>query len=215
MYNYNPKLTSEGLLPNPRQNYGGITRAITTEVDFDRTNIEYVEFWLMDPFLPGENGKVLDGIFNENNTTGGKFFLNLGDISEDVMKDGSHAFENGLPADGDPTETSENEWGRITRQQYLLPAFDNSATSRVNQDVGFDGLKNEEEASYFKNRFLDRLTLSPTAKNALLLDVSADGFQYYLDSKFDQDNAKILERYKKFNGMEGNTPVTADQNPAS
>ncbi len=212
MYNYNPGLTTEGLLPNPRQNYGGVTRAITTEVDFDRTNIEYVEFWMMDPFLPGENGKVLDGIFNQNNTTGGKLFLNLGDISEDVIKDGSHAFENGLPSDGDPAETSANEWGRITRQQFLLPAFDNSATARVNQDVGFDGLKNEDEATYFKGRFLDRLSISPAAKNALTQDVSADGFQYYLDSKFDQANTKILERYKKFNGNEGNTPVSADQN---
>ncbi len=126
MYNYNPNLDINGFLPNPELNYGGVTRAITTEVDFDRTNIEYIEFWLMDPFLPGENGRVLDGVFNQNNTTGGKLFLNLGDISEDIMKDGSHAFENGLPADGDPAETGQNEWGRITRKQFLIPAFDNS-----------------------------------------------------------------------------------------
>ena len=210
MYNYNPNLTSEGLLPNPRSNYGGVTRAITTEVDFDRTNIEYIEFWMMDPFLPGENGKVLDGIFNQNNTTGGKLFLNLGDISEDVLKDGSHAFENGLPADGDPAGTNQNEWGRITRQQFLIPAFDNSTSSRVNQDVGLDGLKNEDEATYFKSRFLDRLTVSPSVKNAIEQDVSADAFQYYLDSRFDESGTKILERYKKFNGTEGNTPVSAD-----
>lgn len=212
MYNYNPNLTQEGLLPNPRLNYGGVTRAITTEVDFDRTNIEYIEFWLMDPFLPGENGKVLDGIFNRNNTTGGKLFINLGDISEDIIKDGSHSFENGLPADGEPSETNQNEWGRITRQQFLIPAFDNSTSSRVNQDVGLDGLKNEDEATYFKNRFLDRLNVSPAVKNTISQDVSADAFQYYLDSKFDEANAKILERYKKFNGTEGNTPVSADPN---
>ena len=212
MYNYSPNLTSEGLLANPRQNFGGVTRAITTEVDFDRTNIEYIEFWMMDPFLPGENGKVLDGIFNQNNTTGGKLFLNLGDISEDVMKDGSHAFENGLPADGDPTKTSTNEWGRITKQQFLLPAFDNAASARANQDVGLDGLKNEDEASFFKTRFLDRLTVSAAAKNSILQDVSADEFQYYLDPNFDASNAKILERYKKFNGIEGNTPATSDAN---
>lgn len=210
MYNYNPSLTSQGLLPNPRLNYGGVTRAITTEVDFDRTNIEYIEFWMMDPFLAGENGRVLDGIFNQNNTTGGKLFLNLGDIAEDVMKDGSHSFENGLPADGDPTGTNQNEWGRITRQQFLIPAFDNSPSSRVNQDVGLDGLKNEDEVGYFRNRFLDRLTVSPEARNAIEQDVSADAFQYYLDARFDQADVKILERYKKFNGTEGNTPVSAD-----
>lgn len=212
MYNYNPNLTFDGLLPDPEKNYGGVTRAITTEVDFDRTNIEYVEFWMLDPFIEGENGRVLDGIFNENNTTGGKLFLNLGDISEDVMKDGRHAFENGLPADGDPSKTSSNEWGRITREQYLLPAFDNSESSRENQDVGLDGLKNSDEAGFFQSRFLDRLSVSQEARNRINQDVSADLFQYYLDEQFDQNNVKILERYKKFNGMEGNTPVTASQN---
>lgn len=212
MYNYNPNLTFEGFLPNPRSNYGAITRAITTEVDFDRTNIEYIEFWMLDPFISGENGKVLDGKFNQNNTTGGKLFLNLGDISEDIMKDGRHAFENGLPADGNPDETSSNEWGRITREQFLIPAFDNSATSRQNQDVGLDGLKNEEEASFFNNSFLSKLNVSAEARNKILQDVSADGFQYYLDDKFDQNNIKILERYKNFNGHEGNTPATINEN---
>jgi cell surface protein SprA len=210
MFNYNPNLDSDGLLPNPRLNYGGITRAITTEVDFDRTNIEYIEFWMMDPFIKGENGKVLDGIFNENNTTGGKLFLNLGDISEDVMKDGAHAFENGLPTDGDASKTGQNEWGRITREQFLIPAFDASESSRANQDVGLDGLKNNDEEAFFKSRFIDRLNVSAAARTSILQDVSADDFQYYLDEKFDAANVKILERYKKFNGMEGNTPVAID-----
>lgn len=210
MFNYNPNLTFDGYLPNPRQNYGAVTRAITTEVDFDRTNIEYIEFWLMDPFIQGENGRVLDGVFNQNNTTGGKLFLNLGDISEDIMRDGSHAFENGLPADGDASKTGQNEWGRITREQFLIPAFDNSESSRQNQDVGLDGLKNDDEPIFFKSRFLDRLNVSPAARNAITQDVSGDKFQYYLDDSFDQTDVKILERYKKFNGMEGNTPVSAD-----
>ncbi|EFQ79254.1 T9SS outer membrane translocon Sov/SprA [Algoriphagus machipongonensis] len=212
MYNYNTNLNFDGLLPEPKKNFGGITRAITTEVDFDRTNIEYIEFWLLDPFIEGENGRVLDGVFNQNNTTGGKLFFNLGDISEDVMADGRHAFENGLPADGDPSETSSNEWGRITREQYLLPAFDNSESSRENQDVGLDGLKNENEADFFRSRFLDRISVSQDARNQINQDVSGDLFQYYLDEQFDQNDTKILERYKKFNGMEGNTPVSANQN---
>lgn len=212
MYNYNPNLTNEGLLPNPRNNYGGVTRAITTEVDFDRTNIEYIEFWLLDPFIQGENGRVLDGIFNENNTTGGKLRINLGDVSEDLIKDGRHGFENGLPSDGDPSATATTEWGRITREQFLIPAFDNSAEARVNQDVGLDGLKSEEEVEFFRNRFINRLNVNQNALNRILQDPSEDNFQYYLDDNFDQNNVKILERYKKFNGMEGNTPITANQN---
>lgn len=212
MYNYNPNLTQAGLLPNPRQNYGGITRAITSEVDFDRNNIEYIEFWMMDPFISGENGRVLDGIFNENNTTGGTLVFNLGDVSEDVMSDSRHAFENGLPADGDPSQASANEWGRITSKQFLTPAFDNSAEARENQDVGLDGLSSADEASYFADRFINRLNVSPSALQEILADPSADNFKYYLDEEFDQNDIKVLERYKRFNGMEGNSPIVSNNN---
>jgi cell surface protein SprA len=212
MYNYNTNLNANGLLPDPRANFGAVTRPITTEVDFDRTNIEFMEFWLLDPFIQGENGRVLDGIFNQNNTTGGKLFFNLGEISEDVVKDGRHGFENGLPSNGDPAETNTTEWGRITRQQFLIPAFDNSPESRVNQDVGMDGLRNDNEAEFFQQRFIDRLNVSPPALQNIIADPSADNFQYYLDENFDNNDVKILERYKKFNGMDGNTPITNNTN---
>ncbi len=211
MYNYNVGLDNSGFLPNPRSNYGAITRAILTEVDFDRNNIEYVEFWMMDPFIQGPNGRVLDGINNENNQTGGKLIINLGDISEDVMKDSRHAFENGLPADYDEALTLLNEWGRVTRQQFLTPAFDTDPASRQNQDVGLDGLKSEDEAAYFED-FINQLNVSPQALNAILEDPSADDFKYYLSAEYDADNIKILQRYKYFNGMENNSPVLTNSN---
>lgn len=212
LYNYNPNLNSEGFLPNPKQNYGGVTRPITTEVDFDRTNIEFLEFWMLDPFIEGENGRVLDGNFNQNNTTGGKLIFNLGEVSEDVIKDGRHGFENGLPADGNPDNANVTEWGKITQQQFLIPAFDNSPESRVNQDVGMDGLRNDEEEDFFRTRFIDRLNVSPPALQAIKNDPSADNFQYYLGPELDNNNIKILERYKKFNGMDGNTPISNNSN---
>jgi cell surface protein SprA len=212
MYNYNTGLTPEGLLPNPRQNFGGITRAITTEVDFDRTNIEFLEFWLMDPFIQGPNGRVLDGVFNQNNTTGGLLRFNLGEISEDVVRDGRHNFENGLPTDGDPTQTATTEWGRITRQQFLIPAFDNSPEARANQDIGLDGLNSAQEAEFFRDRFINRLNVTPAARERIIADPSADNFKYYLDEEYDQRNIKILERHKNYNGLEGNTPITTNLN---
>ncbi|MFD2201553.1 cell surface protein SprA [Shivajiella indica] len=212
MYNYNPALTSDGLLPNPRQNYGGVTRSITTEVDFDRTNVEYIEFWLLDPFIQGPNGRVLDGVFNQNNTTGGKLRFNLGEISEDITKDGRHGFENGMPGDGDVSQTTTTEWGRISRQQFLIPAFDNSPEARANQDLGLDGLRSGDEAEFFRDRYLNRLNVAPDVFEEIVSDPSADDFQYYLDEQLDQNNIKILERYKKFNGMEANTPITSNVN---
>ena len=111
-YNYNPDLLPSGLLRNPQFNYGAITKSITNDTDFDRTNIQYIEFWLMDPFIGGENGKILDGLFNRNNTTGGKLVFNLGNVSEDIMKDNIHAFENGLSPDYSNDGIKINEWGR-------------------------------------------------------------------------------------------------------
>ncbi len=216
MYNYNPNLTNEGMLRNPEQNYGAITRAITNEVDFDKTNIEYLEFWVMDPFINVTNGDlnnprgfIDDGINGpRTNTTGGQLIFNLGSVSEDIMRDERHAFEQGLPADGDPASDNVilNEWGRVTNQPYLNPAFDNTESARENQDVGLDGLKSIEERDFFRN-YLDNLNVAPPVRQRILEDPSGDNFQYYLSEELDARDAKVLERYKKFNGMEGNSPV--------
>lgn len=211
-YNYNPDLTPNGLLKDPETNYGAITKAITNEVDFDKTNVEYLEFWLMDPFIEGENGRVLDGIFNQNNVTGGDLVFQLGNVSEDLQKDGRHAFENGLPPDYDPERTIQNEWGRVTDQQYLNDFFDNNANTRVNQDVGLDGLKSEDEPDYFRESFLDRLSVNSQALQRIQRDVSADNYNYYLGDELDANDVKIVERYKNFNGMESNTPINTGNN---
>lgn len=211
-YNYNPNLTPSGLLADdPRTNWGGITTAIRTEVDFDKANIEYVEFWLMDPFLSGEYGKVIVQGKNvgENNTTGGKLIFQLGSISEDVARDSKHAFENGLPAESGQLAAgaSANEWGYVTNQQYLTNAFNIEPAARANQDVGFDGLPSAQEAEYgpFQN-FISQL--NPDAQEIVREDVSADDFRHYFDPAFESTDAQILERYKYFNGLENNSPIT-------
>lgn len=214
-YNYNPNLTNSGLLADdPTTNWAGITTAIRTEVDFDKANIEYVEFWLMDPFMEeqGERGKVIvDGKnVGQANTTGGKLIFQLGSISEDVARDSKHAFENGLPANG-PVEAgaSSNEWGYVSNQQFLTNAFDIDPSSREKQDVGFDGLPSTgpglSESTHFEQSFL--AALNPGAQEIVRTDPSADDFRHYFDPSFDED-AQILERYKDYNGMEGNSPVT-------
>ena len=216
-YNYNTNLTNSGLLAeDPTTNWAGITTAIRTEVDFDKANIEYVEFWLMNPFLGGEFGKVIVSGKNtgENNTTGGKLILQLGSISEDVARDSKHAFENGLPADGNLTSAaSPNEWGYVSNQQYLTNAFDIEPTSRSNQDVGLDGLPTEKnaptgvsEVEHFQTTFIN--ALNPGAQEVVLNDPSADDFKHYFDPEFDGADAQILERYKNYNGLDGNSPIT-------
>jgi cell surface protein SprA len=206
-YNYNPQQTSDGFLNSPEKNWGAITNAIRTEVDFDKANIEYVEFWLLDPFINTQYGYIDDGITDtpQPNRTGGKVTFQLGSISEDVIRDSKHAFENGLPPTGNlDTEATKNNWGYVSSQQYLTNAFNNDPSTRVNQDVGLDGLPTEKEVPFFQN-YINQL--GGAAKDKSIQDPSADNFHYFLGSDLDANNAQILERYKQINGQDGNSPV--------
>lgn len=196
-YNYNPNFEIESANDVlVEQRWGGVTRAITNEVNFNKTNIEYLEFWLMDPFIDGEDGRVLDGNIDAiaRDNSGGRLIFNLGSVSEDIAPDDMHAFENGLPIDGEigPTTT----WGQITQDQYLTNFFENSPGARDNQDVGLDGLTDEDERSIFPDRAGDD-------------DPSADNFRYILNADYDVAQASIVERYKDWNGMENNSPIAS------
>jgi cell surface protein SprA len=164
----------------------------------------------MDPFIEGEFGRVLDGRLNENNRTGGQMYFNLGNISEDVVKNRRHDYENGLPGQDPPQQNTFEltEWGRVSTQQYLNGAFENSVSARRNQDVGWDGFKDEDERNYevFANQFLN--LLPGPARDQVINDPSADNFQYYLGPE--QEGKSLLERYKFFNGLDGNSPVISD-----
>lgn len=212
-YNYNADLTGDGKLKNPEDNWGGVSRAITSEVDFDKSNIEYIEFWLMDPFIQGERGVVNDGTPDAtNNTTGGKLFFNLGSISEDILPDDKHSYENGLPVDGNDGDVDITEWGRVPNRPPLTDAFANTASARENQDIGLDGVKSEDEASFYSqyaNAIANNASISQQAKDQILSDISGDDFNYYLSEELDNRDAKILERYKNYNNTEGNSPVAA------
>jgi len=205
-YNYRTQnLQQDGKLRDPHLNWGGITTAIRTEVDFDKANIEYIEFWVLDPFIdvPSGNGKVIVSGKDQGvpNSTGGKLIFQLGSISEDVARDSKHAFENGLPPKGDldtgPATTTE--WGYVTTQEYLTNSFDNSTSARSNQDVGLDGIPSEIERTFFSD-FVG-------AVPAVAPDPSSDDFRFYLDGEYDAAGAQILERYKHYNNMDGNSPV--------
>ncbi|WP_241502208.1 T9SS outer membrane translocon Sov/SprA [Hymenobacter glacialis] len=209
-YNYNPNINQTGQLFTGSEasavglqgKYGGISRAITFDTDFDNANIEYLEFWMMDPFLGGENGKVNDGVSPAvNNTTGGELLINLGNVNEDVLRDGNqHEFENGLPATDDPQEIANNSsptpYGRVTTQQFLTDAFNATPGARQRQDVGLDGVNNAAERA--------QTQYGPAYAN--LTDPSADDFRHHLDPSYDQANASILGRYKNYNGYENNSP---------
>ena len=201
-------LESNGKLNNPSSNWGAIMRKLETN-DFESANIEFIEFWMMDPF----NSE--DGLINHS---GGDMYLHLGNISEDVLKDGYKSFENGLPTSQLIENVDTTAWGRVPTNFSIVDAFDNDPTSRQFQDVGLDGLRDSDERLFFDSVYLNRIeniygSTSQAYINAFA-DPSADNFHYFRGSDFDNQSTSILNRYKKFNNTEGNS-VTTENSPES
>ncbi|MFT4698129.1 MAG: cell surface protein SprA [Flavobacteriaceae bacterium] len=185
-YNFNPDALADGdsnTLPNPQDNFAGISRQLTT-TDFERSNVEFIEFWVMDPYE------------HDDSQGSGKIFFNLGNISEDVLKDGRKQYENGLPEDGGSANTLPTQWGKVPTSQSLVYAFDTEGQQRTNQDVGYDGEGDVDESS----------DPNPTINSIVSQfggdDPARDNYQYFL-----QAEGSIVNRYKRYNGVEGNSPV--------
>jgi cell surface protein SprA len=199
-YNYDTDINNNGELNNPRKRWGGIMREIQTS-DFETSNVEYIEFWLMDPF-------VLDSTH-----TGGDLYFNLGEISEDILRDSRKTFENGLPISDTDTLTlvDYTSWGRVPRTQSIVNAFNTDPETREYQDVGLDGLGDEAERSYFGN-YIEQIRNTYGDQSAAFQktfnDPSSDNFHYYLGADYDEDELGVINRYKDYNGLEGNSPPT-------
>ncbi|MBS1739669.1 MAG: cell surface protein SprA [Bacteroidetes bacterium] len=196
-YNFDTHLNQDGTLPNPKARFGGIQRAIDYS-DFEQSNVQFLEFWIMDPF-----------IYNKN-TNGGQLYINLGNVSEDVIKDSKKFFENGIPYPKDPNKLQSSVWGFTpTLQTQIVRAFDNDPAARAVQDVGYDGLDDNEEQAKFA-AFLNTINVAPGVLSDIQSDPSNDNYRYFRASEYDQQNAGILQRYKRFNNSQGNSPITTN-----
>lgn len=198
-----------GKLRDPKKRWGGMMRKLDN-TDFEKSNIEYIEFWLMDPALTNPDGYE------------GEMYINLGDISEDILRDGKKSFEHGLPiSDNDVNSVDTTVWGRVPRTNSTVTAFSNETGARAKQDVGLNGLSTADEMNYGAYR-----TYIETLRNTVSADVLAawnmdafsplndpagDNFHYYRGTDFDQQEVSVLDRYKHYNGTEGNSPDTESQ----
>lgn len=211
-YNYDTTaalIEEDGSFNDPETRWGGIMRALTT-TNFETANIQFIQFWLLDPF----NSDATDSL--TKNTSGGDLYFNLGNISEDVLPDSRKSFENGLPTgpsfDGSDYDTTS--WSVVSNEQVIVNAFDNNSSSRIYQDVGLEGLGDADERTYFSSfiNWVNLSSLNGTAKNRLLNDPSSDNYNYYRDDDYDAAELDIVRRYKYYNGMEGNsaTPEVSD-----
>ncbi|MET0393491.1 MAG: cell surface protein SprA [Chitinophagaceae bacterium] len=197
-FEYRPgRITPDGRLANPKQSWGGIMRNID-QIDFETGNIEYLEFWLQDPFITNPA------------SSGGKLYFNLGNISEDLLRDGKRQYENGLPTPNIPAPVDQNTvWGKVpSNPLQVTNAFSNEPDDRQYQDVGFDGLTDEEERTRFSTYLGNLQASAPGAFAKAQNDPSADNFRPYRDASYDASNTGILGRYKDINNPHGNSPVS-------
>ena len=204
-YNLDTDVDYDGRLNNPEKRWGGITRQLTT-TDFESANIQYLEFWMLDPFIYDQTGM------------GGELYFNLGEVSEDILKDGKKFYENGLPASGNTYEYEETAWGRIPTTTSLVYAFDNNNDSRKQQDVGLNGLNSIDEASFpaYKD-YLAALSgrVRPEVYDSIKADPAGDNYHYFRGGDYDAVQRSIIERYKYFNNTEGNSPSSSGENFSS
>ena len=202
-YNFTTESSTE-ILPNPETRWGGIMRPLTTN-NFEQANVEYIQFWLMDPYLnysiSNEEGLPVGINPQDISNQVGDLYFNLGNISEDILKDNRKMYENGLPTFGGTDSTIESIWGKVPKNPSIIYAFDESDEARTNQDIGLDGLSDAEERLKF-----------PTLGG--LSDPASDNYQYYRGSDLDAIDASIITRYKLFNNTQGNSP-TLNQSPES
>ena len=204
---YNLDATSvgeDGYLLYPERRWGGIMCKID-KPDLEESNVKYIQFWLLDPFMDPD----LD------NQDGGLLFFNLGEISEDVLKDGFMSYENGLPVNGDASYVTNTVWGKVSTMPVQAYAFDSRDAERHLQDVGLDGLINQEEFTHpsYAN-FLNELRTVLSAYTVETMmndpfspfnDPAGDNYAYYRHGCYDYKKSSILERYKHYNGTDGNS----------
>ena len=205
-YNLTTDLNSNGSLRQPETKWGGMMRKLET-TDFEQANIEYIEFWMLDPYIYlREQGNASD--------YSGDLYFNLGEVSEDILRDGKKFYESGMPVDGSSSFTN-TQWGRIPVQATQTYAFATTSGSRALQDVGLNGLNDEQEREFGAYKeWLDALggiVTNDSILQAWRNDPAGDNYHYYRGSDFDNEQKSILDRYKRINNPQGNSPDTDER----
>lgn len=228
-YNFDfASLDANGLITDPRKSFGSIMRRTET-TDWDGANIDYIEFWMMDPFdkdldqlRQWETGQT--GAVNANRLPdgGGDLMIQIGNMTEDMLQDGKFFFENGMPTPTNSLTSTQTVWGKVPGEQVINQAFSNGTDERKYQDLGYDGLASDvnlpgevtKEQDFYANLLsgLSGLGLTPEAIAAIQADPSADNFRPYVGDMYEnegnapQPGSYIHERYKRFQLPEGNSP---------
>lgn len=201
-------LEGDGELRSPETRWGGLMRTLPFQ-DFEAANVDFIEFWLLDPFIT-----------NPNNS--GQLYLQLGTVSEDVLKDGRQFYEHALPAPSESTPLDQTVWGQVPRIRPVTNAFDNDDAARLAQDIGYDGLIDSLEVVQFEDyiNFIQILSnnVIPGTDAAerfrqILADPSGDNYRFFNHAYYDSIGANIAQRYQRIRFPDGNSNVEERDDP--
>ncbi len=199
-YNYNATndFTADGFFKAPVKTWGGIMRRIESN-DFEAANIDYIEIWMMDPF-----------IYNSTGSNKGKLYIDLGNVSEDILPDRRKSFENGYNPKGVVQDVDTSVYGRIPILPQINNAFDNEPDSRQYQDLGLDGINDGDERS-FDTAYLNALKAQFGENSKIyqeaLSDPSTDNYKHNRDPDYTSTETSVIGRYKKYNHVQGNSTL--------
>jgi cell surface protein SprA len=190
--------TQKIVLNNPETRWGGIMRYFPN-ADFEAANYESIEFWIMNPF------EQMRGSNHDPNEEG-EIVFNLGNISEDIMKDNFLFFENAISTSQRRVPELETPFGRATVSIPLVNGFDLQEGKL--QDLGFDGISDNDERLKYEKWMVDN-QVSNLASVAS--DPSNDNFVFFNDPALQQET-NLRFRMKDFNGAQGNAPLDNGNN---
>lgn len=181
--NHSSGLSVNGELNAPESRWGGIMRK-TPQLSH---KANYVNFWLMDPF-------------DKSDSVSGKLFINLGVFCEDILRDENHQNEASISSEVYENDTSL--WGIYGK----FNVWDINFTSELYQDIGLDGLDNENEVNFYDD-YLTQVqeACSQDAYENIKADPAKDDYQYFRGSEHDNNDVGVIERYYDYNSFEGNS----------
>ena len=182
-------------LKDPESRWGGIMRYLPNN-DFQASNFQYIEFWMLNPFM--DNDRV-----SHDPDEDGMLYFNLGNVSEDVLKDNLQFYENSLPTPEENIPIQNTEWGQVPLSIPQVNGFDQQNVDV--QDLGFDGLNDDDERDIYADYVDQVVSAFPAGNNAVLSDPANDNFLSYLDEQY-PETVGIIEKYSRYNNPEGNAP---------
>lgn len=180
-------------LKDPESRWGGIMRYLPNN-DFQASNFQYIEFWMLNPFIDNDRN-------THDPNEEGKIYFNLGNVSEDVLKDNLQFYENSLPSLEENIPLQETEWGQVPLSIPQVNGFDQANIDI--QDLGFDGLTDNQERDNYADYVEEVLALG--GATSVIEDPANDNFVSYLDEGFAEETG-IIERYTNYNNPQGNAP---------